>query len=55
MSREFVKVTHCGWFAFEGLGRPFEAWTVQNGGWRSHGRAFTYRGALRKARRALAA
>ena len=47
-----MKVTWCGWFAFEGIGRPFEAWTNVNG-WRTHGRAFTYRGAKRKARRAL--
>lgn len=48
-----IKVTHCGWFAFEGFGRPFEAWTNQQGGWRSHGRALTYRRARRKAKTAL--
>lgn len=52
MRNESLKVTRCGWFAFEGFGRPFEAWT-NAGGWMSHGRAFTYQGAKRKAKRAL--
>lgn len=46
------KVTHCGWFAFEGFGRPFEGWTRETpqSGYTSVGRAFTYRGAQKKAR-----
>lgn len=52
MSAINTKVTFCGWFAFEGFGRPFEAWSYREGhGWQAHGRAFTYRGARRKAKR----
>lgn len=47
-----IKVIRVGWFAFEGFGRPWEAWQQVRGlHWRVVGRAFTLRGAQRKARR----
>jgi len=59
-SRGETKVTRCGWRAFEGFGRPWEAWVhaphlVQGllPGWASYGRCFTERGAQRRASRRL--
>jgi transposase len=52
--RKFVvKVTRAGWFNFEGFGRPFEGWHDDGFGqrWWTAGRAFTWRGAYRKALR----
>lgn len=46
------KAIFVGWFSFEGFGRPFEAWAIQNGTHATQGRCFTFRGALRKARKA---
>lgn len=43
-----ITVIRVGWFAFEGFGRPFEGWRER----RCIGRAFTRRGARRKAARA---
>lgn len=42
-----------GWFAFDGgFGRPFEGWRQHEGGsWQVAGRAFTRKGAHRKAMR----
>ncbi len=52
--RERIKVIRCGWLAFEGFGRPFEAWTKTSfGSWRTRGRSFTYMGARRKAKKKL--
>lgn len=53
-----VRVTRAGWFNFEGFGRPFEGWcmpsdAVAGQSWRTAGRAFTWMGARRKARRHL--
>jgi hypothetical protein len=50
------RVTRHGWFGFEGFGRPFEAWVQINGpyeGWTSLGRAFTWMGARKRARKVL--
>lgn len=61
------KVIGVGWWSFEGFGRPFEAWLYfgpprgyipENGtypsSWRSLGRAFTRKGARRRAMLAFA-
>lgn len=45
-----VKVTRAGWFNFEGFGRPYEGWYgLKYTRWISAGRAFTRRGAAKKA------
>ena len=48
-----VTVTRCGFFAFEGFGRPWEGWVLRPPATshRTVGRAFTRRGAIRKALR----
>lgn len=48
------QVMRCGWFGFEGFGRPYEGWAPRPGvyqGSATAGRAFTYKRALRKARK----
>lgn len=62
------RATRHGWLGFEGLGRPWEAWSFvplqgvgyvsehaeMPTGWRSHGRCFTRRGAIKRAKLRLA-
>lgn len=45
-----TRVIRVGWFAFEGFGRPYEGWKQhEDGRWQVAGRAFTRRGAERRA------